>query len=143
MTVDEFTKENGLTISTTPVPENPHRSGGDEKWKADHWHCVIGKGKSKVTVYFSKGIGLRKKTRFFPDGTPIPPTLPELLESLQLDCAGVLGNHFEEWANDCGYDEDSRKAAQIYKTCCQLSRKLQKLFGGKAFADFLAIEFNG
>lgn len=55
-----------------------------------------------------------------------PPDMLHVLESLALD-ATALHQSFEDWASDCGYDTDSRKAYAIWEACCESARKLIRL----------------
>ena len=36
---------------------------------------------------------------------------------------------FEEWADNFGYEEDSRKAEAVYKSCLEIAVKLQSGLG--------------
>ena len=68
------------------------------------------------------------------------PTLEDVLECLVMDSAYIdRASSFEEWADEFGYDTDSRKAEKIYKACKDQYENLQYLFG-EAFEDFLNIE---
>jgi hypothetical protein len=57
------------------------------------------------------------------------PTDKDVLPCLLADYSVNQYNGFEDWANDLGYDPDSRKAEEIYKKCLRQSEKLERLFG--------------
>lgn len=87
---------------------------------ADGWTCTIEyKGKS-MTVPFYKGSGHHGAK----------PELEEVLNCLFSDAYSVINtNDFEDWANDFGYDTDSRQAEKIYKQCVKIGNQLTDLFG--------------
>lgn len=49
-----------------------------------------------------------------------------------LDAAPEIGATFGEWANEYGYDADSRKAEQTFQECQRVGKEMRALFG----ADF-------
>jgi hypothetical protein len=56
------------------------------------------------------------------------PTLVDLMSSLLSDASCVLGNSFDDFCADLGYDPDSRKAEAIYHQIEENNAKLAKLF---------------
>lgn len=71
---------------------------------------------------------------------PIPPTLEELLECMQSDAGGFWdGPTFEEWAGECGYDTDSRRALALYIRCQEHARHITR-FLGEHFEPFMEVE---
>jgi hypothetical protein len=56
------------------------------------------------------------------------PTLEDVMPCLVADYS-LKGESFEDFAANCGYDEDSRKAEKIYKQIQRQSAKLEKLLG--------------
>ena len=62
------------------------------------------------------------------------PTLDDVMYCLVLD-AGVLDySCFEDWANDYGYDTDSRSAEKVYRECLAIGLKLKNGIGDKTLA---------
>lgn len=57
------------------------------------------------------------------------PLLKDVLYCLCLDAQVLNCATFEEWANEYGYDQDSRKAEGIYRECIAQSLKLSNLIG--------------
>ena len=55
-----------------------------------------------------------------------PPELADVLHSLALD-ASALGVSFDEWCEEFGYDQDSRKAHAIYSDCVDYGHKLRRM----------------
>jgi hypothetical protein len=63
-------------------------------------------------------------------GKPIPaPSLEDVLYSLVLDAGAIDASSFEEWANEYGFDTDSRQAETTYKACLEIGLKLRAMIG--------------
>ena len=59
---------------------------------------------------------------------PETPTLKDVLSCLLLDASSVRhGQTFDEFANEFGYDTDSRKAEGIYRACIETWQGLTRL----------------
>jgi len=80
------------------------------------WKVTLRNGRgNSYTVSFYKGVGL-------PD---TPPTALEVLECLVSDAAGYRdATGFEDWAENYGYDTDSRAAEKTYKACKRIADRL-------------------
>lgn len=68
------------------------------------------------------------------------PKLNELLRSLVLDASALDYCCFEDWANDYGYDIDSRKAERLYQECLSMGQWLRMLFGKDKFIELMNCE---
>jgi hypothetical protein len=69
---------------------------------------------------------------------PQTPKIQDALYSLILD-SSALETSFEYWCSDYGYDTDSRKAFETYEACCDIGKKVNRLFNSKtraAMRDF-------
>lgn len=80
--------------------------------------------------HFSETFGWMRRSRG-PKVQP-PPSLLDILYCLVQDASVLDFASFEPWAQDCGYDADSRKAETIYKACVQQSLTLKNLIGSHA-----------
>ena len=57
--------------------------------------------------------------------TAVPgPGMPDVVHSLCLAAEVLQHRSFEDWAADFGYDADSRKAENIYRSCMQIALQL-------------------
>jgi hypothetical protein len=69
-----------------------------------------------------------------------PPTLGEVLYCLVLDSDVIDYPRFEEWAENCGYDADSRSAEKIYRQCLEIGLALRQMIdidaAREAFQDY-------
>ena len=69
---------------------------------------------------------------------PVPPTAEDVLGSLAMDAGSIENSrHFEEWANESGYDTDSRKAEASYNECKRLTRELEIFLGRKGMQTLI------
>jgi hypothetical protein len=121
ITIQEFVNRYKLAVKCVSTFENPHMR--DDNWSrsARHWNCKLYSTRSAdsptMTVFFSQSSAHTK------------PTISDLISTLAMDASGLraaLG--FEDWANEYGYDTDSRDAYETYRT---VKRQTDK------FADFL------
>lgn len=62
------------------------------------------------------------------NGTPKKPEKSDVLSSLFRD-AEAHNQSFPEWCSDFGYSDDSIKALNIYKNCCEIWDSLQLVYG--------------
>jgi len=57
------------------------------------------------------------------------PDRNDVLHSLCLDSEVLDYPTFEEWADNFGYDRDSRKAEKIYRDCLEIALRMRAIFG--------------
>lgn len=71
-----------------------------------------------------------------------PPSAADVLYCLLSDGEAIEHASFEEWAQSCGYDTDSRTAEKMYRDCLDIGLKLKAMFGDRlasmreAFQDY-------
>ena len=63
-----------------------------------------------------------------------PPTLRHVLGSLILDASAIDAGNFENWADEYGYDKDSRAAEAIYNACVKTGLQLRAMLGDSRLA---------
>ncbi len=68
-------------------------------------------------------------------GQPLQPDLCDVLYSLASDSDAIDCSTFEEWANNLGYEPDSRKAESIYRACLEIALKLRAAIGDAGLAE--------
>ena len=115
----EFAKLLDLRMTPVSIPDRPDSL----EWVkgARHWlACMsIPSTGKRFQVYYSQGPAHKN-----------PPQAHEVLYCLQANCIGVEnGQTFEEWANEYGYDEDSRKAERTYNACVDTAKRLKEFLG--------------
>ena len=69
---------------------------------------------------------------------PVAPSIEDVLDCLASDASG-FGNSrtFEEWADEYGYDSDSRKAEKTYNAVAENTKKLKNLLGHDLYEKLL------
>jgi hypothetical protein len=66
------------------------------------------------------------------------PTAADVLNSLASDAQNIeYVDGFEQWADELGYDPDSRKAFATFQTIRKQSLALQRLLGEGAYGELL------
>lgn len=66
-----------------------------------------------------------------------PPNISDFLQCLALDSYAMQCDFFEDWAQEFGYDTDSREAYRVYKACLKNARKLRDFIGHSLMAELL------
>lgn len=160
MKIEQFVERHNVKLSYQSVPANPHWPGADG---ASHYHCTLTVGARSMSLYYSKGAGLRvwkvgaaqlngyqrpkgwkkgehapapfrptvyEKEAFEAWTEPEAPTVSEILDCMAADASSVDNcRSFEEWADELGMDQDSRKAEAAYRACVAQANDLRKLLG--------------
>lgn len=112
----------GLTMTCRPTDENPHMPYGN----MDHWLVRLerpdaGEGTRDMELVYSMGSGHNGRE----------PTLDEVLECLQMDADSVAHSPgFEEWAEECGFDTDSRAAERTWRAVMSQAERFVALVAG-------------
>ena len=116
MNIIEFCKENKVSIKNKWIAENPNMGGMPRNWLS-----TLKMGRRQMTVPFSQGIAHKAE-----------PTADDVLDCLVSDAHGYENSRdFTDWANEYGYDPDSRRAEKIYNAVKIQSAKLEKFAGNK------------
>lgn len=74
----------------------------------------------------------------YKDLAPLDPA--GVLESLRMDCEGVAGSTFEDWASDLGMDTDSRSALAMFEQCRATSSTMLSALGADGMAELFTVE---
>lgn len=127
MTFTEFAKANKLRFHCREVSQRNDGLMTDMEDGSRHYVYAIGIGGDFWPVKGTMTKGSRLE-----DGC----TLEEVLECLQAD---VTEDSFEEWADDFGYDHDSRRAHKIWTACVAQTANLRRLLGDN-FDAFMEVE---
>jgi hypothetical protein len=153
VTVSEFMQKNGITAKVEYV-----RSGNDiapwtddKPWECDQWKVTFQKdvkieGLRLFSVDYWTGSGQRqllnakqlenigRNTVWFRDNARyqrVPPTAEGVMDTLVSD-SYALGQTFEDWVGDLGYDVDSRRAEKTFNACIHQTSRLLKFLGSNA-----------
>lgn len=125
MNTAEFVKTNKITTTAKRVKSNPNFQ--DQETPMNHFVVVLQWNGDLMRVPFSQGLGL--------SGVP---TAEDVLDCLASDAASVENaKSFEDWANDFGYDTDSRQAEKTYNICKTQACELETFLGKELYAQLL------
>ena len=123
MTHDTFAER--LTMTASRTDENPNMS--DSMDGASRWLVTFSMADKRMIVPYSMGSAHRD-----------PPTAGDVLGCLAIDSQGIENaQSFEDWADEYGYDHDSRKAEKTYRVCQDQAAQLAAFLGEPAFAELL------
>jgi hypothetical protein len=75
---------------------------------------------------FSKGTSVAQLAQ---GATQVKPKKEDVIHCLIMDTDVLDHSGFEDWADNYGYDTDSRKAETIYQICLELALKLRNAIG--------------
>jgi len=127
---------NRFDFSALPIKIDYVGKVEDKEWPHFLWNVTITMldKKGYWTVPYKTGIGLverpakNKLNPYHPQAErPKKPTNADIMYSLLLD-ADAANESFNNWCVECGYDDDSIKALNTYKTCCEEAVNLRKTF---------------
>ena len=135
-TIKQFIKENNLTMKSEYADSNPNMKDSNNmnhskvtikrKFKLNGNHLDTRYGFKQMTLYYSQGYGIQGE-----------PTLESVLNCLISD--STCGETFQEFCDNLGYDNDSRKAEKTFNTILKQTSKLKKLLDNN-FNDFASCE---
>lgn len=102
--------------------------------KSDNHNNHYGNEKT-FEIVFSQGAGIKTK-----QGNPIRPTLRDIIGCVLLDAIAFMEPlvSYEEWAQDYGYDTDSRKGEACFQACKQQTKDFADLVGFAKLKELLA-----
>ena len=86
------------------------------KWECENGHAAIWSD--------SQGGAIRR-----PGSKPLQPDLCDVLYSLSMDADALNFSDYEDFAENFGYDKDSRKGEKIYQECLRIGLKLRSAIG--------------
>ena len=109
-------KRRGISMVVMGADRNPNMP---DSRNMNHYKCVFSRGRRRMTVYFSKGLGLHGQ-----------PTINEVWDTITEDAASIEGQDFSEFCSNYGYDEDSRKAERTFKACQHSAARLANFLEG-------------
>jgi hypothetical protein len=129
-TLETFIKNHNLSLRLSREGLRSDGMMSDMPKGSSHWRCMVGSPNGHEEFWFSMGPAHKD-----------PTTLENLLACLQMDCRDV-DLPFEQWAEDLGYNTDSRSAEKIYLECAKVRAQLIRLLGRKGFAEFQELDLS-
>ena len=136
--VSESLKAFGVTYAVHHIGLTEKREGREKPWQCDQWHVTLKReGRPLYTADYFTGLGNREgynvNARSVYDvernerARPVAPEAGAVLYSLLSD-ADCGRDTFSDFCGDMGYDEDSRRAFEVYTACQRTAADLARLF---------------
>lgn len=131
-TIESFIQRNKITMTWVPIPNRPDKkfqSEGEQRWSdsAFHFKITLKRGTRRMQVYFSQG-----------PANGSEPRLKSVLGSIASDVVGVTNNPtFLEWAQEYGFDPDSRQAEHMHRMIDLQAGQLEKFLGADLYSELL------
>lgn len=132
LTIADFIAQTALTLTAERIDERPDQEDSDRNKGARHFACRIHSTSRNfpMRITFSQGSAFKED-----------PTLEDILQCLHSDFAGFDPSvPFEDWADDYGYDTDSRKAERIYNTIDKQRTDFLRFVGDASYTAFGRID---
>lgn len=128
MRTSDFITKHDFRTTTKRIPSRPTMADG---WGEDarHWIVRLHKPADPKNVHNTTWPSLEVT---FTQGAAhtTPPTTADVLNCLRSDFSGVIhGETFEDFADEFGYETDSRKAERIYRECKRQLEAFRLAFG--------------
>lgn len=126
--------KNFPTITIRTRHDGVHEERDGDRWQHHLWSIRLRNDANgrEMRTKFRQGMAHKQA-----------PTLDEVMEALVTDARTVQdASTFEEWANDLGYDEDSRKAERIFKACRKVERDLRAFLGDEEFERVMDLDLD-
>ena len=122
----EFAEKHELVLTSRKVSE---RKDGLMDRGMDHWKCKLTYQGNVYSFYFSKGFGHKGAI----------PKIEEVLACAKIDLS-CRDMDFEEFCEECGYNNDSIHHKEIYKAMMKQNKSIINLLGKDLVEELLAIE---
>lgn len=127
MNINEFIAKHKISMTARTADRNPNMDSSIFDANASHYRCTLRMGTKRMTVAYLMG-----------SAHEAPPTAADVLDCLASDSAGYAdADDFEAWAEDYGYDPDSRKAERTYRIVGRQAERLEAFLGTETYAVLL------
>jgi len=122
-TIQDYIQTKQIRLQAVKVPMRTDQFANEFARNATHWHCTLTR-----EGYGSRGIMWTPMAFYYSMGSAHtkPPTAADVLDSLAMD---ATTDTFEDWADNIGYDKDSRKAYATWEACRRTHVQLSELLG--------------
>jgi hypothetical protein len=117
--------------------------GTDQGKDGKPWHCYAWLvtltnrnvcGTAETLPYYCGLAHVTKPKHSYVQPRPVPPTSADVLYCLLADSAAA-DQSFGDWCADYGYDDDSMRALETYKACCNSAKQLRRIFTREQIAE--------
>lgn len=130
----DFTKVQNASLNWKVTVKIKDREVLTTDYSAGLAHCPSYDYKARWTIDYFDAIKREVETGRDAKNKRITPNSVDVVHSLLMDYDVLDCASFEEWANEWGYDTDSRSAESIYKACLEIALKLRNGLGETVIA---------
>lgn len=124
LTLAEFVRRTGITLD---IIEGPDHQRDDHGWEHNAYVLRLTMDGQSIDSPWRQGLGITDD-----------PTAEALLDAMASDSASVdNAQSFEDWADELGFDTDSRKAEATYRECEAQRAKLAQWLGAALYDGLL------
>lgn len=151
-----FYAERDITYSAEFVPQSKSRNA-NEKNRSLNWRVTVSNKRGKIETDYMQGIGhipdfnhneritlevderyklaseegkIWRGNKWHTKKLP-EPKIDDVMYSLVADSDVLDYATFEDWAQEFGYDEDSRKGEKTYRACLTIALQMRAMLGDK------------
>jgi hypothetical protein len=126
MNTREFVSAHAIRAHVDRVDHNPNMRDSDWASSANHWAVTLSMAGKRMRVPYSTSSALSE------------PDAADVLDTLANDASGIWASQdFEDWANEYGYNTDSRAAHRTWELVNRQSKRLQTFLGVKLHRELL------
>lgn len=122
MDIREFITAHAISATVAAADRNPNMD--TDGWAANHWLVTLRRGRQRLAVPYSTGAALDT------------PDAAHVLDTLASDASGA-DLTFEDWADEFGVDQDSRKGHRTYQTVVRQTARLRRFLGDDLYRVLL------
>lgn len=113
-------------------------------WNCYAWRVTFMRGRVAETFDYHAGTA-HVYPQKFPRGhwarspdKPMPPSAADFLYCAVLD-SRAADQSFADWCAEFGYSDDSLSALDIYRACCDSTKRLRRVFSAAEFAQIATL----
>lgn len=139
-----YLRSMGVEVFFREAPVNPHMEGSEEKF---NFYLTFTKKKESFSLHFSQScrkpfiMGKMSVSDYVKQERQLQiqnqrPNLWGVLNCICMD-ADCLDYDFEEWAENLGYNPDSKKAEKGYNLCVEQTKNAQKILDLDEIREYL------
>ena len=120
---------NGFDFGALPVTVAYVGETQRDDWNCDQWRITFKHAGGFWSEDYFTGLGHRSKPKpnTFLSPRPVAPAIASVMHSFLTD-AEAIDMSFKDWCDTFGYSDDSLKALDVYRQCCDIAVQLRKVF---------------
>lgn len=120
---------NGFDFESLPITISYVCETQRDGWNCDQWRVGFKHPNGFWQTDYFTGLGLRSKLKksSWESPRPVKPSIADVMHALLSD-AEAIDQSFKDWCDNYAYSDDSLKAFDTYRQCCETAAQLLKVF---------------